>query len=97
MNCKQGDLAIIVSGWAFRKYFGHVVQCVATDGLFWAIERSLDGHPNYWMVIPDSCLRPIRPGDVTDEEVRDLFAPDRSMKDSPLSDTTSPNKKKEPA
>jgi phosphoribosyl 1,2-cyclic phosphodiesterase len=71
MNCKPGDLAVIVRSSAFTKYIGSVVRCVATDGFMWQIDRSLDGHPEYWILVPDSCLRHIRdPGeDARDESL----------------------------
>lgn len=77
MNCKPGDLAVIVRGAAFAKYIGTVVRVVETDGQFWSTEKSLDGNEKYPIIIPDSCLRPIRdPGeDAQDETLSWLPAP----------------------
>ena len=73
MNCKQGDLAVIVRGAAFQPYIGHVVQCVTlrcADPALWAIDRSLDGDSRAWIMVPDSCLRPLRDSDEDDEMLR---------------------------
>ena len=70
MNCKKGDLAIIFRGRAFTEYIGHVVQCVELvdpEWEAWMVERSLDGNPDYWIMVPDSCLRPLRDKGVEDE------------------------------
>ncbi|MFN4121285.1 hypothetical protein [Acidovorax sp.] len=69
MNCKPGDLAVIFRGAAFSKYIGAVVRVVETDGQFWSTEKSLDGNEKYPILVPDSCLRPIRdPGDDAQDE-----------------------------
>lgn len=82
MNCKPGELAVVVKSWAGNE--GRIVRClrvVQTDYLYtgpclgWETEPMLlncDGEPVYAL---DIQLRPIRPGDISDEEVRDLYAP----------------------
>ena len=87
MNCKQGDLAVIVRGSAFQKYIGHVVQCVTlrcTDPAMWAIDRSLDGDQIAWIMVPDSCLRPLRDSDGEDEMLRIKGKPQRIRKNEPV-------------
>jgi hypothetical protein len=104
MNCKPGDLAVFVKSSAGNE--GRLVTCLRFIGRvpdyrgsdYWETDTPV---PSWFgdmaSIARDSQLRPIRPGGVTDEEVRDLYAPDRSMKDSPASDTTSPNEKREVA
>jgi hypothetical protein len=105
MNCKPGDLAIVVrherGGSAIKDCHGMILEVLylappepfnLPDG-----QRSTRGSGTEWVVkaarpIPvrmpdgstrmaqygkafDAFLRPIRPGDITDEEVRDLYAP----------------------
>ena len=82
MNCKPGDLAVVVHDrWGVHD--GRIVLCVSRNvelesrtGLpHWNVEPELRD-PNGRGCIPsDSSLRPIRPGDISDEEVRDLYAP----------------------
>ena len=67
MNCKPNDLAIIVRGVAFSKYIGRVVRVVESNGVLWRLDESLDGNPDYWIMVPDSCLRPIRDNPGQDE------------------------------
>jgi hypothetical protein len=101
-------LAIVVRSCCGNE--GKIVRCIRVAGRFnaiypngserfltwWEIDRGVtDWSGILGNEVPDEDLRPISPGDVTDEEVRDLYAPDRSMKDSPPSDTTSPSEKKE--
>lgn len=82
MNCKPGDLALIVRSTAGNE--GKVVTCLRFVGDvrgfqsadYWLIDRMLNtrlgGEVPY---VSDSFLRPIRPGDISDEEVRDLYLP----------------------
>jgi hypothetical protein len=97
MNCKPGDLAVIV-GSSHPANDGLLVEVLkrwvgpgnfqgyrfAGDEPAWVC-RSV-GRPMitpkwgkeiqfYERPVADAILRPIRPGDVTDEEVRDLYAP----------------------
>ncbi len=74
MNCKPGDLAVIVSGKAFKAFIGRIVRVVATDGFLWSTEESLDGN-QYAILLPDSCLRPLRDNDATDETLLWLPVP----------------------
>ena len=78
MNCKQGDLAVIVRGSAFKEYIGHIVQCVAlrcAEPDLWGIDRSLDGDHRAWIMVPDSCLRPLRDREGEDEVLRLVGSP----------------------
>lgn len=88
MNCKPGDLAVIVRSYAGNE--GKIVRCIRLvdyvcwgrpDGSevvapTWKIDRELRGcRGDVSDQIEDSLLSPIRPGDITDEEVRELYAP----------------------
>jgi hypothetical protein len=82
MNCKKGDLAIIVKSMAGNE--GKIVTCLEFDpavlfvgGIFpaWRVDRLLptdQGRLDSW--VPAAWLRPIRPGDMEDETptVREL-------------------------
>lgn len=86
MNCKPGDLAVVVGGVAS---LGKVLTCLrlATqaelealwfqdDVPVWIVDRTLETLSGRRLSLaPDCMLRPIRPGDITDEEVCDLYAP----------------------
>ena len=77
MNCKPGELAFVVKSWSGNE--GKVVKCLylvdvvrdykpLTPGPFWVIDRQLSrGVAPSTNVIADACLRPIRPGDMSDE------------------------------
>lgn len=78
MNCKPGDLAVVVSTLGFplcARALGWVVRVVRLSderlpfGPMWEVE-----HPEA-VSIADACLRPIGPGDISDEEVRNLYLP----------------------
>jgi hypothetical protein len=95
MNCKPGDLAVVMrDGGHDQDWVGCFVIVTkdgeyGNDGWEWLcrfqnpvtfrvwedgkrteeIVRSRNG------LVPDVWLKPIRPGDITDEEVRDLYAP----------------------
>lgn len=79
MNCKPGEMAINVSGLC-HKHRGEIYLVLrAYDGPWiWDAPRE----PSWWVEhrggeyhCCDSHLRPIRPGDISEEEVRDLFSP----------------------
>lgn len=81
MNCKPGDLAVVVRD-SLGHHLGAIVVCIravpATSvlgGMAWETEPSLRDPDGMFFTPNDKCLRPIRPGDITDEEVRDLYAP----------------------
>jgi hypothetical protein len=102
MNCKPGDLAVVV-----RSVYGNEGQLLRilapsrgnglpagakytdsrgitwarSNGFCWEVE-SLSPHgikkrlrTYRFADVGDRYLRPIRPGDINDEEVRELFAP----------------------
>ena len=83
MNCKPGDLAVIVSGIPADN-IGKIIKVLTVEdrwyGLAWDYEGALYG-ANFPGVradrVADSCLRPIRdPGeDATDEMVELLGKP----------------------
>ena len=77
MNCKQGDLAVVVRSLAGHE--GKIVTCVRLtygDGAFgygprWVTEPGLLGSlgtKNF--PISDGCLRPVRDSDGEDEMLR---------------------------
>ena len=76
MNCKQGDLAIIVGilpGYPGYKCNGMIVKCVSLipdyDIAAWIIEPEIDG----FLGVADVNLRPIRdPGDDAVDEMVQL-------------------------
>lgn len=91
MNCKQGDLAIIINGTE-RRYAGKVVKClvllknnewifpdgrsVYADG--WKIDVKLEGwDESLTDNILDSWLKPIRDQDGEDEMLRIAGKPER--------------------
>ena len=82
MNCKPGDLAIVVRSFPGDVLkAGFVVTCIEVhDGLFSALDGEF--YRNVWFVdhngnkkapngcplgVPDAYLRPIRPGDLEGE------------------------------
>lgn len=82
MNCKQGDIAVIVSSFAGNE--GKIVQCLrlATDmeraraafgnyyfsGPAWVLDRLLlTVRGDYWPLAHDAALRPIRDNPGADE------------------------------
>lgn len=90
MNCKPGDLAVIVvTGSNTKNNLGRIVKVLerAPDGTLvpgiphdprirWVYEPKLKNERGDGIsYVNDCCLRPIRPGDISDEEVRDLYAP----------------------
>lgn len=88
MNCKPGDLAIVVKSFAGNE--GKIVRCIrlrgekpctmpgraATPVLSWEIDRPLVGWDgSIGETIPDWQLRPLR-GDVgSDERIDELVTP----------------------
>jgi hypothetical protein len=82
MNCKPGDLAVMVKSEAGNE--GRIVRCLSLthasyrkfgSGPAWFTEPMLKNEDGKSLPTLDVCLRPIRPGDISDEEVRDLYAP----------------------
>lgn len=79
MNCKQGDLAVIVHARLDPRKIGHIVRCLrllAFDGIdqCWVVEPRIDGFKGVY----DHALRPIRPqrNDAVDEMVQLLGKPE---------------------
>ena len=79
MNCKQGDLAVIVRSYAGNE--GKVVRCVSLcerpfwytarwPGPTWHIDRELPGETFPVSVVADCQLRPLRDSDGEDEMLR---------------------------
>lgn len=80
MNCKPNELAFIVKthpDWS--EYIGRVVTTirlgVGEHAGKWLVDLKVAGHAGD-VYCHDAHLRPIRPGDISDEEVRDLFNPE---------------------
>lgn len=82
MNCKPGDLAVIVASKQDEWALGRIVRVVTLDEpKVWRMEEPF-WHPNgIWRFtrIEDCCLRPIRdPGDdAVDETLLRLPAPSK--------------------
>lgn len=83
MNCKQGDLAIVVRSKAGHE--GKIFRCVSYVGKargffgddYWEIDAivlSIDGKPNSFF--RDSWMRPIRDNDGEDEMLRIVGKPE---------------------
>lgn len=89
MNCKQGDLAIIVQSVCGNE--GKVVKCLEYAGVFKCTSNGVVGFYDYWKTdtfitfeggrrdneIRDCVLRPIRPTDGEDEMLRIAGKPER--------------------
>jgi len=94
LNCKPGDLAVIVKASQWQGWIVEVVSAVpggsfvAPDGTpftdryggDWLIKapRPFGYRPftkTCFAISPDSALRPIRPGDLTQEDVDALYLP----------------------
>ena len=82
MNCKQGDLAIIVRCTLEPSANGKIVRCVSSfviDGhVGWEIDPFVKVSNGYYSSVVDRLLRPIRdPGDdAVDEIVRLVGKPE---------------------
>jgi hypothetical protein len=78
LNCKQGDLAVIVRSEAGNE--GAIVQCMRllppgtegweTLGPRWMVDRVLNGNCGPVRSVPDARLRPLRDSDGEDEVLR---------------------------
>ena len=76
MNCKQGDLAVIVRSFSGNE--GKIVRCVRLVmdtwgwgyGARWVTEPPVIAH--FGLVVPplDACMRPLRDSDGEDEVLR---------------------------
>lgn len=80
LNCKQGDLARVVSTAEGGRYYGFIVRCVeptvSNKGRpGWIVEPQLGS----WRGVQDSAMRPIRdPGeDAKDETLLWLPVPEK--------------------
>lgn len=95
MNCKPGDLALVVrphatktpivevlSSYTAKEFDGRkttagewTLPCWLVKSLGGPIRHTGKSGASVIFPCPDAWLRPIRPGDISDEEVRDLYAP----------------------
>jgi hypothetical protein len=81
MNCKPGDWAMYVG--PSLKYRGEVYTVLRPfEGMAVMLAGGGLAGPGWWVDhrgkewhCLDSSLRPIRPGDISDEEVRELYSP----------------------
>jgi hypothetical protein len=74
MNCKPGDLAVIVRTERVdgKKYIGRIVRCLHPILDFgWIVEPNVPG----FIGVHDRCLKPIRDNDGDDETL--TWAPRR--------------------
>ncbi len=76
LNCKQGDLAIVVRCWPYHECVGQIVTCVRPEegvwGPGWFVEPRLS---NGNTCIYDECLRPIRPHGDDERDEHDILVP----------------------
>ena len=79
MNCKPGDLAIIIYSPIIPKYLGRIVRITKSAGVIehkgviyqcWHTIPKLKGLRGKTIVPEDVCLRPIRDQDGEDEILR---------------------------
>lgn len=76
LNCKPGDMAIVVKS-KNGDQIGRIVECIRLDGervfsdgmtaFAWETAPSLVGESGRSTLCPDHWLRPIRPGEGDDE------------------------------
>ena len=72
LNCKPGDMAILVSSSTAPQHIGKIVKCTSLFDIsgkaFWVIEQALENPSgiDYW-AIADDRLKPIRPDEGDDE------------------------------
>ena len=64
MNCKQGDLAIVIGGDGDRKNVGKIVRCVKLSSFdqyeeCWEVDILLDWQLTMLPFAPDCFLRPL--------------------------------------
>lgn len=60
MNCKQGDLAVIVKSNFEKAAIGRIVRCVRFNDSFGMPAWEFEPHFNQYWVCRDEFLRPIR-------------------------------------
>lgn len=71
MNCKPGDLAVVVGAFNNTKFIGCIVRCkksffnVKRGEYGWQVDRNLGGYVG----IADKHLKPIRDNDGEDESL----------------------------
>lgn len=90
MNCKQGDLAVVVTAKFFPEEIGKIVTCVQFKPSLgepaWIVDpplgkdESRNGHFFKADWVFDSCLRPIRDNDGTDETLTWAGLPNKQDK-----------------
>ena len=71
MNCKRGDLAIIIGG-VFQKFLGRIITVTKISDSFsdcWNTDPPLY-HDGFIVSMADEHLKPLRPGNEEDEMLR---------------------------
>lgn len=82
MNCKEGDLAIIVGYHVRHDFLGKVVRCIKLDFHkrlqvhFWHVDVEF---PEGFFGVADMHLRPIRDNDGKDETLQWAPVPSREL------------------
>ena len=71
MNCKPGDLAIIVAAASQKQHIGKIVKCLSVyDGDAWNTDPELKGVSGRCCAWYDAHLRPIRDTPGEDETLQ---------------------------
>ena len=81
MNCKPGDLAIIVDGGSYPEVIGKIIKCESLDepsmlhGPMWFTDGSIFSRKGKITAIADKCLKPLRDNPGQDETLNWLPVP----------------------
>jgi hypothetical protein len=75
MNCKPGDLAVVLCPLHEMRFFGKIVQTIRfVNGDYWEVDPPLDNFKGVY----DNWLRPIRDNDGEDEILRIAGKPEKA-------------------
>lgn len=75
MNCKPGDLAVVIKGSYCPQFIGHIVKVTTLEpvpwkGHWWRTDPE-KRHGPFLVLFADDTLRPIRPPGLEDETPTD--------------------------
>ena len=78
LNCKPGDLAVLIRSRKDPSHIGKILTvvawCALTEG--WIVDPPLTSGPISWRSVDDKFLRPIRDGNGEDETFEWAGTPD---------------------